>query len=387
MNDAGKPILDGIRIVDLTSIVFGPYATQMLADMGADVIRVEPPSGDQMRKGGRSPKTRGMGPVHAILNRGKRSIALDLKDAADAAVMRDLLKTADVFVHNIRDTAIARLGFGYEAVRALRPDIVYCHCVGFGSGGPYAGLQAYDDVIQAATGTATLLPRVDGDPRPRYLPSLIADKVAGLYGAQGILGAIVHRLRTGEGQFLEVPMFESFAHFMLLEHLYGQVYDPPLDPAAYPRQVQRHRQPFPTADGFISIVPYTSDAFVRLFDVLGNPAILEDERYNTPRLQTMNIEDLYQEVARLTPARTTADWVKLLAAAQIPAMPVRDVGEMLDDPHLAAVGFFERCAHPSEGDYYRMRMPIAFGAGSRPDLAPPAVLDADGAAIRAELGG
>mgnify|MGYP001154669747 CR=1 FL=1 len=386
-NPTAGRMLEGIRIVDLTSIVFGPYATQVLADLGAEVIRVEPPSGDQMRKTGRSPKAKGMGPPHVLLNRGKQSIALDLKQPEDAATMRRLLATADVFVHNIREAAIARLGFGWEEVRAIRQDIIYAHCVGFGSNGPYAGLQAYDDVIQAASGTATLLPRADGNPRPRYLPSLIADKVAGLYGAQAILAAIVHKLRTGEGQHVEVPMFESFTHFMLLEHMFGQVYDPPIEPAGYPRQLQRHRQPFPTADGYISIVPYTSDAFVRVFAVLGNPAILEDERYNTPKLQTINIEGLYQEMARLTPAKTTAEWLKLMSAAQIPAMAVRDIGDMLDDPHLQAVGFFEHCDDEAIGGHYQMRLPTRFGAGVRSDLGPARVLDADGPAIRAALDG
>jgi crotonobetainyl-CoA:carnitine CoA-transferase CaiB-like acyl-CoA transferase len=378
-------MLEGIRIVDLTSVVFGPYATQMLADMGAEVIRVEPPTGDPMRKAGRSPKARGMAPPHVLLNRGKRSIALDLKQPDDARTMRALIATADVFVHNIREAAIARLGFGWDEVRAIRSDIIYAHCVGFGSEGPYAGLQAYDDVIQAASGTATLLPRADGDPRPRYLPSLIADKVAGLYGAQAILAAIVHKLRTGEGQHVEVPMFESFTHFMLLEHLFGQVYDPSIEPVGYPRQLQRHRQPFPTADGYISIVPYTSDAFVRVFDVLGNPAILADERYNTPKLQTINIEGLYEEMARLTPRKTTAEWLALFADAQVPAMAVRDIGDMLDDPHLRNVGFFERHDDADIGGHYVMRLPTKFGAGVRPNLVSARVLDADGAAIRASL--
>ncbi|HTO42354.1 MAG TPA: CoA transferase, partial [Rhizomicrobium sp.] len=205
-------MLEDVRIIDLTTVVFGPYATQTLADLGADVIKIEPPGGDTMRFTGKSAKTRQMGPCHLSLNRGKRSVLLDLKleDAKDD--LRALLKTADVFIHNVRGPAIEKLGFGYDAVRALKPDIIYVHCVGFGSGGPYSDLQAYDDVIQATSGAATLLSRVDGNPRPRYIPSLIADKVAGLHGAYATLAALFHKQRTGEGQFVEVPMFEAFTH-------------------------------------------------------------------------------------------------------------------------------------------------------------------------------
>ncbi|PTT79777.1 carnitine dehydratase, partial [Pseudomonas sp. HMWF010] len=310
MAQTAQPMLEGIRVIDLTSVVFGPYATQTLADLGAEVIKVEPPIGDAFRYSAKPAHTMGMSPSFLALNRGKRSIALDLKAPADSETLRDLLKTADVFIHNVREKAIERLGFDYEAVRAIRPDIIYVHCVGFGSDGPYADLQAYDDVIQAATGTTTLLPRVDGDPRPRYLPSLIADKVAGLHGAQAVLAAVIHRLRTGEGQRVEVPMFEAFAHFMLQEHLGGITFDPPVGPVGYARQLDPNRQPFPTADGYISIVPYTDASVVKLFTVLEGAQVLQDERFATGPQRVANSTALYGEIARLTPARTTADWLE-----------------------------------------------------------------------------
>ena len=226
-------MLSGIRIVDLTTVIFGPYATQMLADLGAEVIKVETPGlGDVSRYLGSGVPDPTMGSIHLTVNRGKRSIALDLKQKEDAAVLRELIATADVFFHNVRGKAIARLGFDYDGCRAIRPDIIYVHCTGFGQDGPYADLQAYDDVIQAATGTTSLLPRVDGDPRPRYLPSLIADKTAGQFGAQAILAALVHKLRTGEGQEVEVPMFECFASFMLTEHLRDATLEDSLDTVA-----------------------------------------------------------------------------------------------------------------------------------------------------------
>lgn len=357
-------LLEGIRIVDLTSVVFGPYATEILADLGAEVIKVEGLSGDQFRHAGRPARTFGMGPCTLNLNKGKRSLAVDLKTDEGKAALAGVLAEADVFIHNVRAAAIDRLGFGYEAVRAQRPGIVYVHCVGFGSDGPYAGLQAYDDVIQAATGTTTLLPRADGNPAPRFLPSLIADKVAGLHGAYATLAAIVHKLRTGEGQFVEVPMFEAFAHFMMQEHLYGATLVPPLEPAGYPRQVDPQRQPFPTADGHIAIVPYTPDAVARIMPLIGAPELIEDPRFDTPMGRVVNISAFYDEIAARTPARTSAEWCALFAAHDIPAMPVRDLAEITSDPHLQAVDFFRHRTHPTEGDYLHLRQPVRFSVGS-----------------------
>lgn len=380
---ASPRLLEGIRIVDLTSIVFGPYATEILADLGADVIKVEAPGGDPFRRAGAPKNTRGMGPCAMALNHGKRSLALDLKVAEDAAALRDLIAGADVFVHNVREHAIERLGFGYGACRALKPDIVYVHCVGFGSDGPYAGLQAYDDVIQAATGTTTLLSRVDGDPRPRYLPSLIADKVAGMHGAYAMLAAIIHKLRTGEGQFVEVPMFEAFTHFMMQEHLWGATFVPQTYPAGYPRQLDPNRQPFPTADGHVSIVPYTEETVVRLFALMGAEAVLAEERFATPKLRAQNMTELYAEIAARTPARTTAEWVEILADAGLPAMPVRDLDDILEDPHLKATGFFQVRDHPTEGAYVAMRAPVRFSAAPDLETSPTPTVGQDNGSLAA----
>ncbi|ODU72246.1 MAG: carnitine dehydratase [Novosphingobium sp. SCN 66-18] len=357
----GKPMLEGIKVVDLTSVVFGPYCTHILADLGAEVIKVEAPgTGDAFRWSGKAAATPGMSPSFMAINRGKQSIALDLKAPDDLACMKALLEEADVFVLNVRGKAVERLGLDYDAVRAINPGIIYAHCVGFGQNGPYADLQAYDDVIQAATGTATLLPRVDGDPRARYLPSLIADKVAGLHAAYAVLAAVVHKLRTGEGQKVEIAMFEAFSHFMLLEHLAGLTFDPPNAPVGYFRQIDPDRQPFPTRDGFVSIVPYTDEAWPRVFEVLGHSAFLKDERFATRKARTDNLPLLYREMARLTPAFTTAELVAKCHAAQIPAQPVRDIADIMDDPHLAATGFFSRQEHPSEGGYFAMEHPVRF---------------------------
>lgn len=379
-------MLSGIRIIDLTTVIFGPYATQMLADLGAEVIKVESPGiGDVSRYLGSGVPDPTMGSIHLTVNRGKRSIALDLKKEEDAAVLRDLIATADVFFHNVRGKAIARLGFDYEACKAIKPDIVYVHGTGFGQDGPYADLQAYDDVIQAATGTTSLLPRVDGDPRPRYLPSLIADKVAGQYGAQAILAALIHKLRTGEGQEVEVPMFECFASFMLTEHLRDATLDPPIGPAGYPRQLDPTRQPFPTADGFLAIVPYTPESTARLMGLLGSAGLIETADYQAAREAGRHMPIVYSEIARKTPARTTAEWLELFAANDIPAMAARDLQDIKDDPHLAATGFFRRREHPDVGAYDEMQPPVKYGALAPRDLGFAPRVDGDGAAIRSEI--
>lgn len=377
-------MLEGIRVLDLTTVVFGPYATQTLADMGAEVIKVEAPGGDAFRYAGRPAKTSAMGPCHLSLNRGKQSIMLDLKGEADRAVMRELIASADVFIHNVRAKAIESLGFGYEAVKAIKPDIVYVHCVGFGSDGPYADLQAYDDIIQAATGTATLASRVDGDPRPRYVPSLIADKVAGLHGAYAVMGALIHKLRTGDGQFVEVPMFEAFAHFMLKEHLFGDTFEPPIGTVGYPRQLDPQRQPFPTKDGYVCIVPYTDPSITVLFGLLGRPDLLDDARFSGLMERAANMTEIYRLIGTLTPAKTTQEWVDLCHAAQIPAIAVRDLADVTSDPHLMAAGFFRKVDHPSEGPILDMAPPVKFGVPASP-IRPAPTVDQDGAAIRAGL--
>ncbi len=385
LND-GRPMLEGIRILDLTGVVFGPYATQILADMGADVIKVESPQGgDLFRWTAKAAATPGMSPGFLALNRGKRSLALDLKQPDDLATLRELLDDADVFILNIRGKAVARLGLDFESVKALKPDIIYVHCVGFGQDGPYADLQAYDDVIQAATGATTLISRVDGDPRARYIPSLIADKVAGLHAAYAVLAAIIHKLRTGEGQMVEVPMLESFAHFMMVEHMGGKSFDPPIGPAGYHRQIDPNRQPFPTKDGYISIVPYTDDSWGRLFTALDDPEFLNDPRFETRKLRVENMGEMYRHIARLTPAFTNAELVERCGRADIPAQPVRDLNDVMDDPHLQATGFFRRREHPTEGGVVEMCRPIRFSAHEPPTLRPAPHIGEDSDAVRAEL--
>lgn len=385
-DDIGTTPLHGLTIVDLTSIVFGPYCTQTLADMGAEVIKVEPPEGDAMRGSGAFARTRGMGAPHMTLNRGKRSLVLNLKSERDLEAMRRLLQTADVFIHNVRGAAIDRLGLDYDTVHALNPRLIYVHCVGYGSDGPYGDLPAYDDVIQAASGLTSLLPRVDGDPRPRYLPSTLVDKVAGLHAAYAILAAYIQRGRTRVGQKVEVPMFETFTHFLLEEHLAGATFDPPHGTAGYRRQIEPLRQPFQTADGYISIVPYGDHNWIKLFEAAEDTAILNDPRVATPALRAANPDVLYGRLAELTPNRTTQAWIDLLGKHSIPAVAVRDIADILDDPHLRETAFFRRREHPSEGGYYEMRPPVRFFGAQSVDIRFPPRLGEHNAEILESLG-
>ncbi len=378
-------MLDGIRIIDLTTVIFGPYATQMLADLGADVIKVETPGGCISRYLGSSAGAPSDGSVHLTVNRGKRSIILDLKQPDDAATLRELIATADVFFHNVRAAAITRLGFDYAACKAIKDDIIYVHGAGFGQDGPYADLQAYDDVIQAASGTTSLLPRLDGNPRPRYLPSLIADKVAGHYGAQAILAALVHKLRTGKGQAVEVPMFECFTSFLMTEHLRDATLEPPLGPAGYPRQLDPLRQPFPTADGFISVVPYTPVTTARLLDLIGSAGFLDRPDMAEARAKGTLMQEVWAETARKTPSRTTAEWLALFAQHDIPAMRAADLDDVTSDPHFTATGFFRLRDHPVVGPMREMRPPVRYSADLDRTLGFAPALGADGDAIRSEL--
>lgn len=358
----------GMRVVDLSTVVFGPYCTQTLADLGADVVKIEPPEGDMVRLIGTPAHTPGMGPVFLRLNRGKRSVVWDMKTDTGRTALQRLIATADVLLHNIRPEAVDRLGLGYDAVRALRPDIVYVHCTGFGLEGPYAGLQAYDDVIQASTGAAALLPRVDGNPAPRYLPMLFADKVSGLHATYAVLAALLHRQRTGAGQFVEVPMFEALASFNSLEHLCNQAMVPPTGGWGYARQLDPDRQPMATADGWISVAPYVDARWQRFFDAVGRPDVFQRPTLADKELRRTNMAEMYREMAAILPGRPTADWLALFKRIEVPAMAVQTVGDLPTDPHLQAVGLFQQRQHPTEGGYLGVRQAVRFGGCQLPEL-------------------
>jgi crotonobetainyl-CoA:carnitine CoA-transferase CaiB-like acyl-CoA transferase len=379
-------LLQGIRIADLTSVFFGPYATQTLADLGAEVIKIEPPEGDTSRLVGTPPVTPGMGPVYMRLNRGKRSVVWDLKSPQGKEAMHRLIASSDVFIHNIRTDAIDRVGLGYDAVRAIRPDIVYVHCTGFDERGPYAGLQAYDDIIQAATGSASLLSKVDGNPQPRYMPMAMADKVSGLHAVYATLAAVIHRLRTGEGQKVEVPMFESMASFNMLEHLCDKTFVPPTGPALYPRQIDPTRQPMKTRDGYISFAPYLDERWVRFFNAAGHPEVLLEERFIDKPTRRKNMSQMFEVMAEIAVERTTDEWLALCKDAHVPAMRVNQIDDLLDDPQLSASGLLRRRVHPTEGGYVEVGLPVQFSAYEYGELSHPASLGEHSDAVARELG-
>jgi len=328
--------LAGVRVVDLTAMVMGPYCTQIMADMGADVIKIEPPAGDGTRyiSVGPSPT---MGGVFANVNRGKRSVILDLQTDAGTAALRALLEKADVFIHSMRSKAIARLGFSYEAVAAINPRIVYTNAYGYSRRGPDRDLPAYDDTIQAECGLTAVQQMLTGE--ANYVGTIAADKVAGLTVLYATVLALFHRERSGEGQEVEVGMFETMASFMLVEHANGAMFSPPLGPAHYPRAVARNRKPYRTKDGYISALIY-NDKHWSLFVQAVQPPWVNDSMA-TLKQRARQIDALYGLLAQTFLERTTQEWLDLLKGLGIPAAPLRTPDELFSNPHLNAVGFFE----------------------------------------------
>ncbi|MGH6873080.1 MAG: CaiB/BaiF CoA transferase family protein [Rhizomicrobium sp.] len=359
MPDKAPGPLAGVRVLDLTEFIFGPYATQVLGDLGADVIKVENPGGDRQRHGSKHAKHDDMGATFLTLNRNKRSVTLDLKTDTGRDKLRALIPTANVFIHNVRADAMAKLGFSYDEVAKLNPHIVYVHCVGYGSDGPYAGRQAFDDLVQAASGAADLLPRVDGNEDLRLLPSYVADKVSSMHALWGTLAALYHQKATGEGQFVEVPMFESFTSFMMAEHLYGETFVPPVSHVGHTPALANDRRPLKCKDGHICIQPVSRAASARFLDLGGIPNAYESERFlSAPKGGRVGVYYAMQREAAM--AHTVEEWMKLGDENRIPIMRANTLDEVLDDPHLKAVDFFELREHPTEGTWRAMKPPVKF---------------------------
>lgn len=376
--------LKGIKVVDMSTVVLGPFATLQLADLGAEVIKVENNegaiAGDIMRHAGFSPVP-GLGPIFAALNRNKKAINLNAKKAEDAEMLKALISGADVFFHNVRMAGMERLGFGYDAVKAINPDIIYVHCAGFGEGGEYAELQAYDDLIQAASGFAALSQQRDGG-RPAYAPSLVADKVSGLFAAQAVMAAIIARQNGAGGQFVQMPMFEAFTWFNMVENLWGETYVPGTGKMGYTRSINVRRRPYPTSDGYIAIVPYNDAQWIRFFELGGRPGAFDDPRFSTYQERTKNVGELYALIEEVASTKTTEEWMALLAENNIPAMRYAQITDVLNDPHLQQVGFFEERHSPSAGPYRSMRHPVRYGGTPAGVYGHPPLPDADGDEIR-----
>lgn len=351
--------LAGVRILDLTSVVLGPLATQILGDYGAEIIKIENLAGDLTRDSGVSLHA-GMGSIFLAINRNKRSIAADLKSAEGREILKRLVPGADVLVHNMRVAAIERLGFGYRAVAELNPDIVYCAATGFGQDGPDRDKPAFDDIIQAACGLASL--NSIGREDPEYAPTLIADKTTGLALVNAVLAALFSRERTGRGQYVEVPMFETMVAFLLSEHLGGLTFDPAPAKAGYARLLAGGRKPAPTKDGHIAILPYTGDHWAAFFNAAGRADLAQQYGGGDRRARNANIVALYRDMAEMTRQRTTAEWMAICSTLDIPATPIYAVDDLPEHPHLKAVGLFQRTEHPSEGPIRYVSPPTKFSA-------------------------
>lgn len=358
--------LSGIRVIDLTQMLLGPYATQVLADFGADVIKIEPRTGDGRRTIGPS-RNPGMTSQYLHMNRGKRSIAVDLKHPQGRDVVLRLCANADVLVHNSRREAMSRLGLSYDDVARVKPDIVYGAAVGFGEAGSYASHPAYDDMIQGLAAVPSLHARLTGT--PYYAPFNLSDRICGMVFVQTILAALLSRERTGAGQSVELPMFETMADFVLSEHMWGHTFVPPIEGMGATRLFER--KPSSTSDGYICFWIGTDAQCARMFDALGRPDLKADKRFRARAHRNRNLTAFYQIVDAILATKTTAEWIRILHACDIPAMPLHTLESLMQDPHLEEVGFFREVEHPTEGDIVQTALASKW-SGTQPSDPGPA---------------
>lgn len=374
--------LSGVKIIDLTSVGMGPYATQILGDMGADVIKVETAQGDMFRHAAPSVHP-GMSAAYLQLNRNKRSIVLDLKLPADLAVLKTLLRDADILVSNIRAQSMRRLGLSYEDLQRDNPRLIYCGVYGFSEAGPYAGKPAFDDIIQAMSGVAGIQGRGAGR-EPAYVNAVIADKTTGLTAVYAMTMALYEREKSGMGQAIEVPMFETMVSFNLIEHMAGATFSGSGIPMGYERVLSESRKPYRTLDGYIGLLPYTTGQWRRFFELSEHPEHAEQERFMDPAQRAHHIGEMYELLAAIVAQRSTQEWMQLLASADIPMAPVASLEDLLEDPHLQATSFFETHEHPTEGPVTMPGIPVRFSRTPGSIRRLPPNLDQDGTAIRQE---
>ena len=360
--------LQGVKVLVLSNVVFGPLASQSLADYGADVIKVEPPEGDSTRHTGPSTEV-GMSAVFLGSNRNKKSVVIDLKQPAGREALMALVADADVFMHSMRPQKLAALGIDPDTLTALFPRLVYAGLHGFTQGGPYAGRPAYDDVIQGMSGLSALMEQQGGE--ARYLPTIAADKTCALVAAQAILAALFQRERTGRGCFVEIPMFETMVAFNLVEHLYGRHFEPPLGDAGYPRVLAPWRRPWRTADGHICMMPYTTQHWQRFFTEVGEPALVADPRFADMAARTRHIGELLALAGGFVARETTANWLVTCDRLEIPAAPIGRLDDLPDDPHLVATGFFAKLQDPRMGTLRFPGVPVKFDGVRPPVRMPP----------------
>lgn len=377
--------LAGLRVIDMTSVVMGPYTTQFLGDYGADIIKVEAPEGDVVRQVAPG-RHKGMGALFLNSNRSKRSITLDLKHAQGRAALLRLAEHADILVYNIRPAAMARLGLSYEELSARNPRLIYAGVFGYGQDGPYAAKPAYDDLIQGAATVPYLFLRA-GAGQPLYMPNAMSDRVVGLFALSAILAAIVERTASGKGQRVDIPMFECMVNFIMSDHLGGLTFEPPLDAGGYARQLSPQRRPYKTQDGYICTLLYTDAHWERFFASVGQPDKLkQDHRFANFPARMTHIDEVYAELSEIISQKTTQDWIEIFESADIPIMKMNDFESLMQDPHLVATNYFSKIDHPTEGTIHEMAVPTRFFRTPAQPQHPVPVQGQDGYDILREAG-
>jgi crotonobetainyl-CoA:carnitine CoA-transferase CaiB-like acyl-CoA transferase len=377
-------LLDGLRILDLSTVLMGPYGSQILGDYGADVIKVEAPEGDVVRQIGPT-RNAAMGPLFLNVNRSKRDISLDLKRPESRDAILRLVETVDVLVTNIRPRAMARLGLSYEDLAESNPRLIYAAYVGYGQTGPYADRPAYDDLIQGGACISHGFVRAGG--KPAYVPAAIVDRIVGMAGVNAILAAVIERSNSGKGQKIEIPMFETMVSMIMGDHMGGLTYDPPLDKGGYARHLSADRRPYETKDGYVCALVYNDGHWQRFFHAIGRSDILEnDDRFSSFNKRMANIDSVYATLSEFLLTKTTAEWLKIFETADVPAMPMHSYESVIEDPHLVATGFFEAEEHPTEGKLRRMAVPVSFSRTPAQSTRPAPALGEHGPEILAEVG-
>ena len=343
--------LSGLKVLELTSVVLGPWAAQTMADMGANVIKIEAPFGDSNRQLGAS-RNPGMAALYLSNNRNKRSLVLDLKQESARDALLTIVKDCDVFLHNNRPQVMTKLRLEYEDIKSVNENIIYCGTYGYSKDGPYGEKGALDDSIQAASGIAALNELVLGE--PRYLPTVVADKTTAITVVYSILAALFHRERTGVGQEIEVPMFETMVSFVMAEHIWGEVFEPKMGEAGYTRLMSHHRKPYKTKDGYIAVLPYMNNHWQTFCEKAEREDLIEDERFKDLSSRVKNIDDTYSETGKILATKTTQEWLDIFAETKVPVIVVNSLEDLFHDPHLEAVDFWQSYEHPTEG---QLKMP------------------------------
>lgn len=376
--------LDGLRVLDLSSVLMGPYATQILGDYGAEVIKVEAPAGDLIREI-LPARSKGMGAMYLNSNRSKESIVIDLKTPEGREAVLRMVRDCDVLLTNVRPRKMDRLGLTWDALSEANPRLIYAALVGFDQQGPYAGRPAYDDLIQGGACIPHLFERAGQ--RPAYVPAAICDRIVGMSAVNAILAAVIERSASGKGQKVEVPMFETMLSMILADHLGGLTFVPPLDTGGYRRHLSPDRKPYATSDGYVCALIYNDGHWERFFRELGRPDMpAADPRYASFAARMAHIDEVYAELGALMKTRTTAEWLDLFDRADVPALPMHSFESVLEDPHLEAIDFFEQVDHPTEGAIRQMAVPTSFSrTPARPDRLAPR-MGADGAAVLKRMG-